>query len=216
MYISSAQSLQLLRLLSQAPLHHLLRNHHRKYQLPVLLRHPQLPQLPRAVAAPPAVQQGFRPDGLTGDAMLIMQMGESSPTGKELVQQTQTKIALRHAKQQVFPLLGWSTEGKYLRSDLYNIIKLTRRAANVGAALLSTTVQVSSVVPLSSVNADALSLANVSDSQCSTNCAGNAAEKCGAGSRLSVYATGNLTVWPVPKTQTTDLPGKWEYKGCLS
>ncbi|KAI4190389.1 MAG: hypothetical protein L6R41_000841 [Letrouitia leprolyta] len=56
----------------------------------------------------------------------------------------------------------------------------------------------------------------VADSQCSMNCPGNAAQKCGAGSRLSVYATGNLTVYPVPKAQSTNLPGKWEYQGCVA
>ncbi|KAL8943818.1 MAG: hypothetical protein Q9216_000811 [Gyalolechia sp. 2 TL-2023] len=56
----------------------------------------------------------------------------------------------------------------------------------------------------------------VADSQCSMKCPGNPAEKCGAGARLSVYASGNLTVYPVPKAQSADLPGKWEYKGCIS
>lgn len=55
-----------------------------------------------------------------------------------------------------------------------------------------------------------------SDSQCSMNCGGNPAQKCGAGSRMSVYALGDLTVVPVPKSQKTDLPGKWEWKGCLA
>lgn len=55
-----------------------------------------------------------------------------------------------------------------------------------------------------------------SDSQCNMNCGGNAAEKCGAGSRMSVYAIGPLITYPIPSVQTTGLPGKWEYKGCIS
>ncbi|KAI4254185.1 MAG: hypothetical protein LQ352_003232 [Teloschistes flavicans] len=48
------------------------------------------------------------------------------------------------------------------------------------------------------------------------NCAGNPAEKCGAGSRMSIFAIGNLTTYAVPVTQKTGLPGKWEYQGCIS
>ena len=54
------------------------------------------------------------------------------------------------------------------------------------------------------------------DSQCSMKCGGNSAEKCGAGSRMSIFAAGNLTVYAVPVAQKTGLPGKWEYKGCIS
>ena len=54
------------------------------------------------------------------------------------------------------------------------------------------------------------------DSQCSMTCSGNSAEKCGAGSRMSIYANGTLTTYDVPVNQKTDLPGKWEYKGCIS
>ncbi|KAL4076636.1 glyoxal oxidase [Scleroderma yunnanense] len=55
------------------------------------------------------------------------------------------------------------------------------------------------------------------DSDCNMACGGNPSEACGAGNRLSVYSsTGNITALPVPTTQTTGLPGKWAYQGCLS
>lgn len=47
-------------------------------------------------------------------------------------------------------------------------------------------------------------------------CAGNANEKCGAGNILSVYNTGNLTVYQAPASQSTGLPGNWVYQGCYS
>lgn len=33
---------------------------------------------------------------------------------------------------------------------------------------------------------------------------------------MTIFAIGNLTVLDVPVAQKTNLPGKWEYKGCLS
>lgn len=54
------------------------------------------------------------------------------------------------------------------------------------------------------------------DSQCYMTCGGNSAENCGAGSRMSIFATGNLMAYAVPAAQTTGLPGKWQYKGCIS
>ncbi|KAL8904506.1 MAG: hypothetical protein Q9207_003228 [Kuettlingeria erythrocarpa] len=48
------------------------------------------------------------------------------------------------------------------------------------------------------------------------NCGGDATQKCGAGSRMSVYALPPLTVFSPPTIQKTNLPGKWEYKGCLA
>ena len=56
----------------------------------------------------------------------------------------------------------------------------------------------------------------VSDTQCSMACAGNSTEACGAGSILSVYANGTMTNYSAPMPQKTDLPGSWEYQGCLS
>lgn len=72
---------------------------------------------------------------------------------------------------------------------------------------------------------------------CSFGCAGNAAQKCGAGNRLSVYKTGSggttppsssasgTTTPPVstptpppasgPGPQKTGLPAGWVYSGCL-
>ncbi|KAL8719798.1 MAG: hypothetical protein Q9225_003233 [Loekoesia sp. 1 TL-2023] len=58
--------------------------------------------------------------------------------------------------------------------------------------------------------------APAAESQCSMNCGGDPTEKCGGGSRMSVYYTGDLIIYPVATIQKTDLPGKWEYKGCIS
>ena len=58
---------------------------------------------------------------------------------------------------------------------------------------------------------------NASEADCSTPCAGNANEKCGAGDRLSVYSNNTvLTVYPVPAVQKNNLPGSWQYTGCLA
>ncbi|KAL8878579.1 MAG: hypothetical protein Q9198_003640, partial [Flavoplaca austrocitrina] len=54
------------------------------------------------------------------------------------------------------------------------------------------------------------------ESQCDKACSGNPTQKCGGASRMTIFATGNLTVLDVPVPQKTNLPGKWEYKGCLS
>jgi hypothetical protein len=56
----------------------------------------------------------------------------------------------------------------------------------------------------------------VADTQCSMTCPGNPNEKCGAGDRLSVYNTGNLTVYQAPTAQKTNLPGSWVYQGCYN
>jgi len=45
-------------------------------------------------------------------------------------------------------------------------------------------------------------------------CAGNQNEFCGAGDILSIYHTGNLTVYAPPASQKTDLPGSWVFSGC--
>ncbi|TFY75770.1 hypothetical protein EWM64_g8241 [Hericium alpestre] len=55
------------------------------------------------------------------------------------------------------------------------------------------------------------------DSDCNMGCAGNATEACGGPNRLSVYSSSsNVTVFPVPTPQKTDLPGQWVYQGCLA
>ncbi|KAI4257110.1 MAG: hypothetical protein L6R42_005853, partial [Xanthoria sp. 1 TBL-2021] len=54
------------------------------------------------------------------------------------------------------------------------------------------------------------------ETQCSSSCSGDATQKCGGASRMTIFAIGNLTVLDVPVAQKTSLPGKWEYKGCLS
>ncbi|KAI1841627.1 hypothetical protein JX266_012180 [Neoarthrinium moseri] len=55
----------------------------------------------------------------------------------------------------------------------------------------------------------------VGDSDCSMACTGDASQKCGAGNRLSVYSNDTLVIYQPPKPQTTDLPGSWEYVGCI-
>ncbi|KAH8205437.1 hypothetical protein TruAng_000343 [Truncatella angustata] len=55
----------------------------------------------------------------------------------------------------------------------------------------------------------------VPDTDCSMACSGDASEKCGAGSRLSIYSNATLVIYQPPKPQTTDLPGAWEYVGCI-
>lgn len=42
-------------------------------------------------------------------------------------------------------------------------------------------------------------------------------EACGGPNRLSIYSsTTNVTLLPVPVTLTTDLPGSWQYYGCVA
>ncbi|KAJ2932171.1 hypothetical protein H1R20_g4934, partial [Candolleomyces eurysporus] len=54
------------------------------------------------------------------------------------------------------------------------------------------------------------------ESTCNMGCAGNNAQACGGPARLSVYtSTGEVVALPVPVAQTTELPGQWEYAGCL-
>lgn len=53
------------------------------------------------------------------------------------------------------------------------------------------------------------------ESDCNMACSGSASELCGGPNRLSVYSNGPVTALPVPTTQTTGLPGKWQYRGCL-
>jgi len=56
-----------------------------------------------------------------------------------------------------------------------------------------------------------------SQSDCNTACGGDSAEICGGGDRMSIYSNQTtLDVVPVPVAQTTDLPGSWNYTGCLS
>ncbi|KAF7290351.1 hypothetical protein HMN09_01293100 [Mycena chlorophos] len=53
------------------------------------------------------------------------------------------------------------------------------------------------------------------DSDCNMGCGGNATEACGAGNRLSTYATTkNVTILPVPTPQNSSI-SSWVYQGCL-
>jgi hypothetical protein len=45
----------------------------------------------------------------------------------------------------------------------------------------------------------------------------DSSEACGGPSRLSIYTnTSSITAYPVPTAQTTNLPGNWQYSGCLA
>jgi hypothetical protein len=50
---------------------------------------------------------------------------------------------------------------------------------------------------------------------CNMACAGNPAEICGAGNRLSLYNIGTLAVYQAPKAETTAI-GNWTYRGCYT
>jgi hypothetical protein len=53
------------------------------------------------------------------------------------------------------------------------------------------------------------------DSDCNMPCAGDDSQMCGAGSRLSLYSDGDFEIYPIPVAKEDDLPGDWEYKGCV-
>ncbi|KAH7102496.1 glyoxal oxidase N-terminus-domain-containing protein [Auriculariales sp. MPI-PUGE-AT-0066] len=56
----------------------------------------------------------------------------------------------------------------------------------------------------------------LADSQCNMGCAGNSSVACGAGGKLSVYAsTPTVEVLPIPTAKTTGLPAGWEFQNCL-
>lgn len=56
-----------------------------------------------------------------------------------------------------------------------------------------------------------------SDADCAMTCDGNTKEACGGPNRMSVYAnTTTLTALPVPVAQKDNLPGNWQYKGCMT
>ncbi|KAF8525138.1 copper radical oxidase [Hysterangium stoloniferum] len=57
----------------------------------------------------------------------------------------------------------------------------------------------------------------INQNDCNMLCGGNSSEACGAGNRLSVYSsTQDLILLPVPVVQKTNLPGNWQYIGCLA
>ncbi|KAH7166532.1 glyoxal oxidase N-terminus-domain-containing protein [Dactylonectria macrodidyma] len=53
------------------------------------------------------------------------------------------------------------------------------------------------------------------ESDCNMPCSGDSSQMCGAGNRLSLYSDGDFTIWPIPVAKEDDLPGEWEYKGCI-
>ncbi|KAG9240976.1 WSC domain-containing protein [Calycina marina] len=54
-----------------------------------------------------------------------------------------------------------------------------------------------------------------SQADCNQPCAGNPAQSCGSGGRLTMYSKGTPTVFQAPGPQTTGLPTGWNYVGCL-
>jgi Glyoxal oxidase N-terminus/WSC domain len=55
-----------------------------------------------------------------------------------------------------------------------------------------------------------------SDSECNMPCSGKQSEFCGAGGRMSIYSNDTLKVFQPPAVQKTNLPGNWQYQGCLN
>ncbi|KAB8295124.1 hypothetical protein EYC80_007056 [Monilinia laxa] len=55
----------------------------------------------------------------------------------------------------------------------------------------------------------------LSPADCDMACSGNGNETCGAGNRLSVYSFGSVKIAPPASVQKRDLPGDWNYHGCL-
>jgi hypothetical protein len=53
------------------------------------------------------------------------------------------------------------------------------------------------------------------ESDCNMPCKGDDDQLCGAGNRLSLYSDGDFPIWPIPVPKKDDLPGDWEYKGCV-
>jgi hypothetical protein len=54
------------------------------------------------------------------------------------------------------------------------------------------------------------------DTDCAMTCGGNSSEICGGPNRMSIYANGTLTTYAAPTAQKTNLPGSWQYQGCLT
>jgi Glyoxal oxidase N-terminus/WSC domain len=54
------------------------------------------------------------------------------------------------------------------------------------------------------------------DTDCNMPCSGKASQMCGAGGRMSIYSNATLTVYQPPSVQKTNLPGNWQYQGCLN
>ena len=54
------------------------------------------------------------------------------------------------------------------------------------------------------------------DTDCAMTCGGNSSEICGGPNRMSIYANGTITTYAAPTAQKTNLPGKWQYQGCLT
>ncbi|KZW03188.1 copper radical oxidase [Exidia glandulosa HHB12029] len=58
--------------------------------------------------------------------------------------------------------------------------------------------------------------APVPETDCSMGCGGNSTIACGAGNRLSIYATTpTVDVLPIPTPKTTGLVTDWEFQGCF-
>lgn len=53
------------------------------------------------------------------------------------------------------------------------------------------------------------------ETDCNMPCSGDNTEMCGAGNRVSLYSKGDFTIWPVPVVKKSNLPGSWQYKGCV-
>ena len=54
-----------------------------------------------------------------------------------------------------------------------------------------------------------------STSDCGLSCTGDPSQRCGAGNRLSVFSNNTIVVYQPPTPLTENLPGSWEYYGCV-
>ncbi|KAK5626387.1 hypothetical protein RRF57_002102 [Xylaria bambusicola] len=53
------------------------------------------------------------------------------------------------------------------------------------------------------------------DADCNMPCTGDNEQFCGAGNRLSIFSNDTLVVYLPPSALTENLPGSWEYYGCI-
>ena len=53
------------------------------------------------------------------------------------------------------------------------------------------------------------------DTDCAMTCSGNPAQICGGPNLMTIFSAGKVQAIAPPVTQTTGLPGNWQYVGCL-
>jgi len=159
-----------------------------------------------------------------GPNRLNMYTSGATPTGTVSTTPTATASALSTHTANALPT-GWSYAGCYIDNAAGRIMakqqpdSATLTVASCVATCSGLGYSVSGMEYTSQCFCDdfvrnGATLASV-DTECGMECGGNAAEKCGGPNRMSIYANGNLTAYQPPAAQITDLPGSWEYQGCL-